>query len=248
MRSTLFDVRRTGAGYEFRGRGAGHGVGLCVLGATARARRGDSLSAILAAYYPGLELRTLDARGSAPARAPTSNAFRLRLPAEDEQTRPLLERQIVAALEAVSARLGTGAPAMLTLRFHPTVESYQRSSGSAWFTAATTMGENMEFLPIRVLRARGIVESTLRHELAHALTRDALRDAPRWLHEGVAEWAARGSRAPTASIGAASATCPADAEFTRASSAADLQRLYDRSVVCYERDLRQGRSWKTIGR
>jgi stage II sporulation protein D len=44
---------RAGEQYRFAGTGFGHGVGLCQVGAAARARRGDSLERILAAYYPG---------------------------------------------------------------------------------------------------------------------------------------------------------------------------------------------------
>lgn len=55
--STLFDITPTAAGFEFRGAGYGHGVGLCQVGAAARARRGDSLLDILAAYFPGAKLR-----------------------------------------------------------------------------------------------------------------------------------------------------------------------------------------------
>ena len=40
IRSTLFDVRRTGATLTFSGRGYGHGVGLCQAGALARLRAG----------------------------------------------------------------------------------------------------------------------------------------------------------------------------------------------------------------
>jgi SpoIID/LytB domain protein len=40
IRSTLFDVRRTGATFTFSGRGYGHGVGLCQAGALARLRAG----------------------------------------------------------------------------------------------------------------------------------------------------------------------------------------------------------------
>lgn len=56
--STRMDVTRDGAGdqYRFAGTGFGHGVGLCQVGAAARARRGDSLEGILAAYYPGSRL------------------------------------------------------------------------------------------------------------------------------------------------------------------------------------------------
>ena len=41
VRSTLFDVTRTAAGFRFNGRGAGHGVGLCVRGAAQRAARSE---------------------------------------------------------------------------------------------------------------------------------------------------------------------------------------------------------------
>jgi stage II sporulation protein D len=44
---------RAGEQYRFAGSGFGHGVGLCQVGAAARARRGDSLERILAVYYPG---------------------------------------------------------------------------------------------------------------------------------------------------------------------------------------------------
>jgi hypothetical protein len=54
LKSTLFDVRRSGTGYVLTGRGSGHGVGLCVRGAMKRASRGASRDEILAAYFPGL--------------------------------------------------------------------------------------------------------------------------------------------------------------------------------------------------
>ncbi|MGE0594516.1 MAG: SpoIID/LytB domain-containing protein [Vicinamibacterales bacterium] len=57
IRSTLFTMERRGNRVHFTGRGYGHGVGMCVVGAGRRAARGDSVAAILAFYYPGLELR-----------------------------------------------------------------------------------------------------------------------------------------------------------------------------------------------
>jgi len=44
------------AGIVVRGRGNGHGVGMCQWGAIARARAGDDFRTILKAYYPGAEL------------------------------------------------------------------------------------------------------------------------------------------------------------------------------------------------
>lgn len=50
--STRFTVRQMPSGYAFSGTGFGHGVGLCQVGAAARARRGDSVDSILAHYFP----------------------------------------------------------------------------------------------------------------------------------------------------------------------------------------------------
>jgi len=58
--STRFDIERTGRAYALTGSGFGHGVGMCQVGAAARARRGDSLLAIVGAYYPGARVVTLD--------------------------------------------------------------------------------------------------------------------------------------------------------------------------------------------
>jgi stage II sporulation protein D len=57
--STRLDVSRRDGVFRFAGSGFGHGVGLCQVGAAARARRGDETSAILSAYYPGASSRRL---------------------------------------------------------------------------------------------------------------------------------------------------------------------------------------------
>lgn len=56
LQSTRFTVHRSGASYVFRGSGFGHGVGLCQLGAAARARQGESVEAIIATYFKGAKL------------------------------------------------------------------------------------------------------------------------------------------------------------------------------------------------
>jgi stage II sporulation protein D len=57
--SLLFEVKSEGGAAVFRGRGSGHGVGLCQWGARARAARGDGYREILAHYYPGAEIRRM---------------------------------------------------------------------------------------------------------------------------------------------------------------------------------------------
>ncbi|MBW2414033.1 MAG: SpoIID/LytB domain-containing protein [Deltaproteobacteria bacterium] len=67
LRSTLFDVQLENGSLRFFGSGSGHGVGLSQWGAREFARRGWSYRQILAHYYPGTALRSLDG-GSSPRR------------------------------------------------------------------------------------------------------------------------------------------------------------------------------------
>ena len=57
--SLWFDVSVERGAAVFRGRGNGHGVGLCQWGARARAVRGESYRAILTHYYPGADIRKM---------------------------------------------------------------------------------------------------------------------------------------------------------------------------------------------
>jgi stage II sporulation protein D len=60
LRSTAFTIERMGDDrLRFEGRGYGHGVGLCVVGAGRRAARGETAEAILRLYFPALETRRL---------------------------------------------------------------------------------------------------------------------------------------------------------------------------------------------
>lgn len=59
LRSTWFNVGRTSAGWEFAGRGWGHGVGMCQEGAIGRAKAGQNYAQILAAYYPGTQIQVV---------------------------------------------------------------------------------------------------------------------------------------------------------------------------------------------
>jgi len=53
LASTRFDARVEAGTIIFEGRGRGHGVGLCQVGALARARGGATVEAVLAHYFPG---------------------------------------------------------------------------------------------------------------------------------------------------------------------------------------------------
>lgn len=84
LKSTAFNVDKRGDRLEFTGHGYGHGVGMCVVGAGRRARRGESVRDILSQYYPGLVLMSLD---SLPPRFRTE-PLTPAVPAESRAGRP----------------------------------------------------------------------------------------------------------------------------------------------------------------
>lgn len=56
LKSTIFEVSKTGDLFVFKGRGSGHGVGLSQWGAKGMAEEGYSYREILKHYYPGTDL------------------------------------------------------------------------------------------------------------------------------------------------------------------------------------------------
>lgn len=59
LRSLAFEVQKRGSEFVFRGRGFGHGAGMCQWGAQAAALDGRDYREILSHYYPGTELRKM---------------------------------------------------------------------------------------------------------------------------------------------------------------------------------------------
>lgn len=59
LESARFDIEIRAGKVTARGSGFGHGIGLCQMGALARAAAGQSYARILGAYYPGTELARL---------------------------------------------------------------------------------------------------------------------------------------------------------------------------------------------
>jgi stage II sporulation protein D len=57
LRSTWFDIDASRTAITFKGRGYGHGVGLCQAGALARLTAGAKPTDVIAFYYPGTVLR-----------------------------------------------------------------------------------------------------------------------------------------------------------------------------------------------
>jgi len=57
LKSSRFNISRSGSQFVFRGGGFGHGLGLCQEGSHVMAQRGQSYQQILAHYFPGTNVR-----------------------------------------------------------------------------------------------------------------------------------------------------------------------------------------------
>jgi stage II sporulation protein D len=254
LKSTLFDIERTAAGYRFRGSGRGHGVGLCVVGSARMSADGRSAREILDRYFPGTGIRAADPGGSAFRQT----RLEISLPATEERERPRVEDVSRTALREFSAGTGEPAPAAVQLVFHPTVEAYARASGKPWWTAAATWRTGVDFIPLSALRARGLVEKTIRHELAHVITSARLAGRPIWVREAVAMSLAAGERfadssrpspATPETSGSRRSTplsCPTDAEWGTIRSAIALEDANRRAAACFAAQRGAGRRWDEI--
>lgn len=265
LRSTSFELRRTATGYRFAGRGFGHGVGLCVIGAGHRAARGDSADEILRFYYPSLAIGSIAAGASAGPRsadvqpstgaprgedappvrpAPAAADIRLALPAAEEHERDWLLAFVRAARDEIARRAGVDAPAAITLTVHPSVEAFGRATGRPWWAAAATRGAHIDLLPVALLRQRGQLERTIRHELAHATLDSHLVGRPLWVREGAAAYFANPDVAVPA--GAVREPCPADIELAHAVSAGAERDAYARAEQCFRHQMAGGRHWRNV--
>jgi SpoIID/LytB domain protein len=252
FKSTAFEVERVGAALRFSGSGYGHGVGMCVIGAGRRAKRGESLESILAMYYPGLELSTMgtadraanvptsDARPAIPT--PRPSAIVARVPAASMVTAAELERVAAAAHAALSKTLGTTI-APVTLSLHETLESFRRSTGRPWWVSAVASGSSIELAPAALLVQRDGVEATVRGAVAELMVSAALADRPAWVRVGAARYYARAvpMAPPTSKV-----QCPADPELTLAISAVAQREAELRAEACFARALAERKDWRLV--
>lgn len=222
LKSTWFTVEPSSRGFVFEGRGHGHGRGLCVRGAIAMGEGGASVERVLAAYFPGAVAAVDAADITITVTMPRALATR----------RGRVERDTRRALARAAVRLGVGVPSAVTVTVHPTIESFQRATGSPWWVSARTRGTTIDTIPVDLLEQRGRLDATLRHEAVHVLTAPRLAGAPRWMHEGLAMVIA-GAPAPDPK---GMSACPADADFDNATADA-LPGLYARATACVQREL-----------
>jgi SpoIID/LytB domain protein len=263
IKSTAFDLRRDGEVYRFSGHGFGHGVGLCVIGSARLAERGVSAEAILARYFPSASISgvghlsgpRVTAGGvghPSDPRPAAAGGVLLTLPDRDEGQRAAILQQTLRARDDLARTLGVAPPANVTLRFHPTTDDYERATAQPWFTAATAVRGELHLLPLAVLRDRGVLERTIRHELVHLMTDAALATRPQWVREGAAIYFAGVPPVPgevpqrPAFVPPPRTSCPEDNELRQPVSVGALSNAYARARACFARQIAAGRAWRDV--
>ncbi len=182
LKSNWYDVSARGDRLVFHGRGSGHGVGLCQVGAEVMGEEGKTYQEILAYYYPGTKLGR-SAQGIAWHTLTAENIELL-------TTRPDADRAYLPlatnlAREA-QATTGLAFPSKPQWKLYPTVAMFRDATGEPGWVAAATRGHTIQTQPADVLKQAGTLESTLRHEFLHMLIEaHAKPGTPVWFREGL---------------------------------------------------------------
>ena len=254
LRSTAFKVEKRGDELRFTGRGYGHGVGMCAIGAARRALRGETARAILAQYYPGLDVTpvahaAVSAEASTatavppPVVAPRTSAISVIVPKVTSVSAAEIERLATAAQGDLARMLG--APVMpMTIRLHDTLDSFRLATNRPWWVSEVAEGTSIDLAPAPVLSQRGGVESSVRLAVAELLVAAPLDGRSAWVRVGAARYFTQGA----ASIKAASprAQCPTDAELLLAVSAAAQHEAEARAAECFARELAKTNDWRAV--
>ncbi|MGC2209045.1 MAG: SpoIID/LytB domain-containing protein [Candidatus Korobacteraceae bacterium] len=185
LRSALYEIEDNGDSLTFRGRGDGHGAGLCQTGAEVMGEEGHSYSEILAFYYPHTQLG-VTAQG---LRWTKMGGERFDL----LTTQPEIDRSVFdvawRALRQAEERTGLLLERHVTLWVYPTVAAFRDATGEPGWVAASTRGDSIRLQPVEVLKRSRSFDSVLRHEFLHMLVESKARPAtPLWLREGLVLW------------------------------------------------------------
>jgi SpoIID/LytB domain protein len=265
VQSANFELRQLGDVYRFTGHGYGHGVGMCVIGSVNMAASGATAAAILGQYFPGTtigpsgpKLTAVPTAAPAPARA-TAAAPAVSAPPVaaapvpsrpevvvwgGEDDRDALIRIASTARDALSETLGVPAPLRLTLRVHQTATDYERATAQAWFTSGALVSGEIHLAPLPALRDRGMLERTIRRQVAQMLTATSLAARPRWVQDGA--WLFFGDGGAAGGRTDSRVVCPTDAELARPVSAGALADAWSRARACFARQIASGRSWRDV--
>jgi stage II sporulation protein D len=224
--SDLYEVNDAGDRWVFEGRGSGHGVGLCQVGAARMGEEGRSYREILAFYYPGTVLG-VSAQGF-PWRSLGGERVTVMTtrPREDGALVAMADRLVLA----VEERSGLRFEGTVRLRIYPSVAAFRDATGEPGWVAGSTRGGVIRLQP-------PVIESTVRHELLHVLVEShAKHGLPLWFREGAVIYLTASQKSKGKSQ-KSKVTPPEDSALLRDS--ADARRAYEMALDCVTRLVEQ---------
>jgi stage II sporulation protein D len=252
LRSTAFSLEKHGDGLRFTGRGFGHGVGMCVIGAARRALRGETARTILAQYYPGLELtplsgitapnETLTASAPVAPRLPASR-ITVTVPRSSPVTASEIERIAATAHDDLARLLGVSV-LPITVRLHDTLDSFRLATNRPWWVSEVADGTAVDLAPAAVLAQRGGTEASVRRAVAELMVAGPLARRPAWVRVGAARYFSEGAAA--ARPASSRMQCPSDAELLLAVSAPAQREAELRAEACFARELAKTGDWRSV--
>lgn len=180
VRSDRYGIDSNANQICFRGAGQGHGIGLCQDGADEMGLEGRTYREILAFYYPGTTL-SRNAADSLQWAQLTSEHVKLL------STNPNRDRTVLPIAENLISSARARLPVIhVNIRVFPNLDAFRNSTGEPGWVAAHTFASTIDLQPLAMLEPRGILRSTLRHELLHvAIDTNALAGLPVWFREGL---------------------------------------------------------------
>lgn len=187
LRSDWYEVSLRGDSLKIDGKGYGHGVGLCQVGAFEMATEGHSYQEILGFYFPGTVLRvsphdsgwrTVASSGLTLMTVASSNALLDEASSEWRKATTLFPPRALIH------------PTIVEM---PTTELFRQTTGEPGWMLAVTRGANVYLQPASVVQGRESSQKLLLHELLHVLIeQESSARTPLWLREGLAETLAEG--------------------------------------------------------
>jgi stage II sporulation protein D len=182
MRSDWYSVNVSGSAVEIKGRGYGHGVGLCQAGAFEMAKEGHSDTEILSFYFPGA------VTGITPAGERWQSVAGAGWTLLTTDPNSGLAAEGNAAWARARSLFGPASTIAPIVEELPSTELFRQTTAEPGWMLASTRGSNVFLQPAPVRRNNGGTEALLLHEFLHVLVeQQAGEQAPLWLREGLVE-------------------------------------------------------------
>ena len=249
LRSTQFTVKKEGGAFRFTGRGYGHGVGMCVIGAGRRAARGESATEILQQYYPGLQVQPPVSSSHAsivePAREHEASVASA---GGDHRVSQLAHR----ARTELSATLGIASPPQIRVETYESLEAFRTATGRPWWVSVAVTrvegrgsrgGESViELAPPLLADEGNELETLVRRAVAEVLVAEALGERPAWVRVGAARYYAAAPQPGRPRR----EKCPTDAELLMPVSAPAHREAELRAEACFARAIVKKPDWRDV--